>query len=96
MSDLTKNFAKFRRVLRKKQDQDEITTRELLGLLFDVYELLDIVGEEMRRRDAIDYLNSAMPPIYKVPTEDFEELFKKKRKKEDLDVEELDPRKGYL
>lgn len=50
---------RFYRKLRKLNDKKKVTKRELLGLYFDMYELLMAISEEART-DAL--MESMMPP----------------------------------
>lgn len=60
----------FYRKLRKLNDKKKVSKREILGLYFDLYELLMAISEEARMNDLMD---SVMPPpgmmkMFKLPS----------------------------
>ncbi len=74
---------RFYRKLRKLNDQKKVSKRELLGLYFDLYELLMAMSEESRAADLFEAM--APPPgmmkMFKLPGG--EEKDDKKKSKED-------------
>lgn len=78
MDVTTHNIKEFRKRLRAMQDKENISKRELLGVMFDLYEILITMVEDQKELVASSMMSEMFgPKVYKVDPETFDEVVKR-------------------
>lgn len=72
------NIRELRKRLRALQDKDQVSKRELLGVLFDVYEIFVTLHEDQTEAAMAPMMSELFgPKVYKVSPEEFDEVVKR-------------------
>lgn len=85
------NIQEFRRRIRLIADKKNPSKREILGLLFDVYEIFVVMAEDRDTAEMMSMFDIPPGKVYKVSPEKFDEVVTHDKNAKGRAIEENSP-----